>query len=152
MRVTPLNQRSIPLALLAAAALAILIRIIVPEPVIQTRVNWVEGARAAALAKQKQKPILYDFTADWCPPCRTLDRELWANEDIARIVNRDFVAVRVDASNKEPDLDPAVAALKKRYGVDVFPTLVITHADGRELRRQEGFGGRRRLERFLTQK
>lgn len=152
MRVNRLNQRSIPVALLAAAAIAILVRIIVPEPVIETLVNWVADGRAVAVAKQKQKPILYDFTADWCQPCRTLEREGWANEEIARIVNRDFVPVRVDATENEPDLDPAVAALKKRYGVNAFPTLVITDADGKELRRQEGFGGRRALERFLTQK
>ena len=152
MRVNRLNQRSVPLVLLAAAALAILVRALVPEPKVETFVVWVPLERASAEADQKRKPILYDFTADWCPPCRTLEREGWGNKEIASIVNRGFVPVRVDASKEEPELDPAVAALKKRYGVDVFPTLVITHADGRELRRQEGFGGRRRLERFLTER
>lgn len=144
-----LNQRSVPLWLLAAAVAMILIRIAVPEPVITTLVTWVPLERAAAAASQQGKPILYDFTADWCVPCRNLDREGWANEDVALIVNREFIPVRVDASAREEDLDPAVAALMKRYRVDSFPTLVVTDAEGNELRKESGFGGRALLTRFL---
>jgi thiol:disulfide interchange protein len=144
-----LSQRSVPLGLFAAAVVVILIRIAVPEPVITTLVAWVPLERAAGAARQQGKPILYDFTADWCVPCRTLDREGWANEDVALLVNREFIPVRVDASARDADLDPAVAALKKRYGVEAFPTLVVTDAEGKELRRESGFRGRELLTRFL---
>ncbi|MGK2859749.1 MAG: thioredoxin family protein [Thermoanaerobaculia bacterium] len=144
-----LSQRSVPLGLLAAAFTLILIRIVVPEPRIETLVAWVPLERAAAAATQKGKPILYDFTADWCAPCRSLDRDGWANADVALIVNREFVPVRVDASARDEDLDPAVLALKKRYRVEAFPTLVVTDAEGNELRRESGFRNSALLTRFL---
>ncbi|MCA1732190.1 MAG: thioredoxin family protein [Acidobacteria bacterium] len=144
-----LSQRSVPLGLLAAAVAVVLIRIAVPEPTVTTLVAWVPLARADAVASQQGKPILYDFTADWCVPCRSLDREGWANADVALIVNREFVPVRVDASARDEDLDPAVLALKKRYRVEAFPTLVVTDAEGKELRRESGFRNRALLTRFL---
>jgi thioredoxin 1 len=59
-------------------------------------------------------PVLADFTADWCPPCRALEPRITglatANRKLLRVV-----AIDVDAN-------PALAS---RYRVDVLPTTLL---------------------------
>src|SRR5262245_24044113 len=46
---------------------------------VQELVHWRPIAEAEAAARQTGRPILYDFTADWCPPCRLMRREVFAD-------------------------------------------------------------------------
>ena len=84
-------------------------------------------------------PILVDFYADWCPPCRVLapilkDLSLTWGDRIA------FAKVNVDASR----------ALARRFGIEVLPTLVLVRGD-QEIRRIRGAPPRGELERILGQ-
>jgi thioredoxin 1 len=78
-------------------------------------------------------PVLVDFTASWCPPCRMIAPHLEALD-----ADRDDLSVvQVDV-----DTEQAIAA---RYGILSMPTLVL-FAGGRELGRIIGAQPRRRLE------
>lgn len=147
------DQRSVPLALflialtLVAARVAVQLRAGAPAKNGHL-VRWLSPEEAARTAGDK--PILYDFTADWCAPCHQLDAEVFRDPDLAREINERFVAVRVtDRQREEGRNTPAVAALQQRYGVRGFPTVVFADASGRERSRMEGFGGRAEFERVL---
>lgn len=55
-------------------------------------------------AKREDKPILIDVGAVWCHWCHVMDRETYSNEGVARLVNEDFIPVKVDR-DEMPDLD-----------------------------------------------
>jgi len=55
-------------------------------------------------AKREDKPILIDVGAVWCHWCHVMDRENYSNEGVARLVNEDFIPVKVDR-DEMPDLD-----------------------------------------------
>lgn len=83
-------------------------------------------ARQRALAEKR--PLLIDFTAEWCGACNDLARETFAHPDVMREAGR-FVAVKIDATNDE---DPAVIEVQERYKVVGLPTVLVFDSEGRE--------------------
>ncbi len=113
-------------------------------------VRWVSLEKAAAMSKASGKPILYDFTAEWCPPCHRLDAEGWGDRELAAILNDGFVPVRImDRSREDGRNPPLVDELERRYSVEAFPTLIVASPDGQPIGREEGWGGRDGLRKFL---
>ncbi|HET8648081.1 MAG TPA: thioredoxin family protein, partial [Vicinamibacteria bacterium] len=151
MPTSPRPQRSFPRLLALAAGAALAARLLMPS--VQDRVAWVPAAGAEEAARAAGKPVLYDFTAAWCAPCRRLDRDLFADARRARWLGRSFVPVRVvDREREEGANSEEVERLEARFGVQVFPTLVVAAADGRVLARHEGYGGNvREVQRVLSQ-
>lgn len=78
--------------------------------------------------------IIYDFSAVWCPPCNQMKFEvLDAPSHAAELSQYDVQVLDVDK--------PESWALKTRYGVGGYPTLVAVDAQGRELSRYLGYRG-----------
>jgi len=107
-------------------------------------VAWraLDGAAAAAAAEHK--PILYDFSASWCEPCRKMERELFANPEDAGFINGSYIPVRVT----DDDKSAAAAKLATQHEVEGLPTLLVVYPTG-EPRRLQGYPGRRSTLMFL---
>jgi len=113
-------------------------------------VKWTPAEGAVAAARRSGKPILYDFTAEWCAPCKMLDRDGWADARVAALVNDSFVAARVvDRTREDGKNAPWIDELQQRYRVNAFPTLVVAAPDGREIAIAQGFNGKTKLIAFL---
>ncbi len=114
-------------------------------------IRWQDREDAPARAASSGKPILYDFTAAWCGPCKLLDKD-WADASVAAQVNGSFVPVRiVDRVREDGRNEPDVAELVRRYEVSGFPTLVAADAEGRLIARHEGYRDRETLVAFLEE-
>jgi hypothetical protein len=68
---------------------------------------------------KEDKPILLDIGAVWCHWCHVMDRESYEDAETARIINENFVAVKVDRDER-PDVDAryqaAVSAISGQGG------------------------------------
>ena len=100
-------------------------------------VDWYEwGEEAFARARAEDKPILLDIGAVWCHWCHVIDRESYENPQLAEIINRLFVPVKVDRDER-PDVDSryqsAVSAISGQGG---WPLTGFLLPDGRPF-----FGG-----------
>jgi uncharacterized protein len=83
-------------------------------------IDWHEwGPEAFARAREENKPILLDIGAVWCHWCHVIDRESYENPEIARMINKFYVAVKVDRDER-PDVDAryqsAISAISGQGG------------------------------------
>jgi uncharacterized protein len=83
-------------------------------------IEWNEwGAEAFEKARRENKPVLLDIGAVWCHWCHVMDRESYENAATAEIINKNFVAVKVDRDER-PDVDTryqaAVSAISGQGG------------------------------------
>ncbi len=112
-------------------------------------VRWQPREKAAALALAANKPILYEFSAEWCGPCKLLDRD-FADSAVAAKINGAYVPTHIIDRIREEGRNPAdIEELQRRYEISGFPAIVAAAPDGRLLGKQEGYAGRARLMRFL---
>ena len=89
----------------------------------KSKINWLEWNKEAFdKAKKEDKPILLDLTAVWCHWCHVMDSTSYSNEEIAEIINKDFVPIKVYI-DKRPDI-------RERYNMGGFPSTVFLNRDG----------------------
>ncbi len=67
----------------------------------QEKVNWLGFEEAIKLNKENPKPILLDVYADWCGYCKKMDRDTYANPTIAKYINENFYAIKMNGEGKE---------------------------------------------------
>lgn len=84
---------------------------------------------ALARAKAESKLVLVDVSAIWCPSCRTLDREVFANADVRRRLTDNFVFTRLEYESPEGQ------SFLKDHEASGFPTLWLLDGSGQMLRR-----------------
>jgi thioredoxin 2 len=91
------------------------------------------------LVSRSAVPVIVDYWAPWCGPCRMVAPEL---EKVARRADGRYVVVKVNTD--------ALDELGARHGIRSIPTLAVFHG-GREVTRTTGARPAADIEAFVAQ-
>jgi thiol:disulfide interchange protein DsbD len=80
-------------------------------------------------AAQTNTPVIIDFYADWCLPCKELDKFTFTDSEVKREA-QGFVTLKADLTQNN---SPEVQQLKDEYDIRGVPTIVFLNAGGEEI-------------------
>ena len=78
--------------------------------------TWSE---AVAKAKNENKPVFLDIYATWCGPCKLLKKQTFADKEVAKFYNTNFINVSLDGETGDGEV------LAQKYQIPGYPTLII---------------------------
>ena len=81
------------------------------------------------MAVEKGKPLIIDFFAEWCTPCRIMEKKVFRTNEF-NTLSQQFILSRVDLTHQSR----RNAGLKKRFGIRGVPTVIFYSRQGEEIR------------------
>jgi thiol:disulfide interchange protein DsbD len=95
-------------------------------------VAWMPYSEALlAEARSNRKPVVMDFYATWCTPCRELEEITFHDAAVVKLAENAFVMVKVDVTGSD---NPTHDRLLREYGIKGVPTVVFLDPEGNERR------------------
>jgi thiol:disulfide interchange protein len=86
--------------------------------------------QALSMAKEENKPIVVDFMATWCAPCKRISDETFVEQGVAALLD-ECILLKIDT-----DVHPEIA---KHFNVSGLPDIRFLTPDGEEAERFLGF-------------
>lgn len=107
--------------------------------------NWGTDLDAVlAEAKTSGRHVLVNFTgSDWCGFCIKLHDEVLSGEAFQSWADANAILVELDFPRKKEqsaELKARNKALKEKFEVPGFPTVILLNGDGEIMHREIGFG------------
>lgn len=133
---------------------------------ISQQINWMTMNEALEAQKVEPKKIFMDAYTSWCGPCKLLDRNTFANKDVATFINKHYYPVKFNAEGTEkinyrnrefnnPQHDPERRGRNSQHEfaraikISAYPTLVFFDEKGNLIGPIPGYRTPHQLELFL---
>ena len=117
--------------IIAIALMAIAVWLIIPmKSEIENRIDWVYPSTDQELrsAIQRGKPAMIDFHADWCIPCKEMDRFTFSHEDVIE-KSKSYTMIKVDLTRQKGEFEKSV---QQQFRIKGVPTYLFISSKGKE--------------------
>lgn len=129
-------------------------------------IKWMTMEEALAAQKVKPKKIFMDVYTTWCGPCKMLDKNTFADKNVAAYVNEYYYAVKFNAEGNDPvtykdftytnpNFNPERKGRNSQHlfahalKVTAYPTVVFFKENGDLIQAVPGYRTPKELEIFL---
>tara|TARA_S200000501_G_C20833156_1_gene748174 strand:- start:1166 stop:1720 length:555 start_codon:yes stop_codon:yes gene_type:complete len=130
-------------------------------------IKWISLEDAVYLQEAAPRNIIIDMYTSWCGPCKLLDRNTFANKDVANYINDNFYAVKFNAEGNDvvnfkgykfenPGYNPAKSnrrnsshQLSQALRIQAFPTIVFLDKSSNVIHKLRGYKTPKQLEVYL---
>lgn len=103
-----------------------------------SKIKWTYNLTdGLARAKKENKPVMVDFMATWCPPCRAMEDSTFSSPDVIKKTSA-FVPVRIDI-DKQREVARNYNALARKYGGIGIPNILFMTGDEKKLQHIVGY-------------
>ncbi len=106
-------------------------------------VDWVSVHTAQESVKLAPRSIFIDFTAEWCGWCKVMDKNTFSDPEVAKFMNENFYAIRLDYDSKEQfeffGEKYTARELGAKYKVPGLPTILLVSHDNRKSKTLVGY-------------
>ncbi len=93
-------------------------------------IQWLDhDEKLVQSAMAQGKPIIIDFTADWCVPCRIMEQRTFTPPPVIAKA-RKFLTLQVDLTHSTR---PETRSLMERYHIKGVPTVIFLDRAGKEI-------------------
>lgn len=93
-------------------------------------IQWLDyDEKLVQRTLNQAKPVIIDFTADWCVPCRELERRTFSSPPVIAKAKQ-FLTLRVDLTHSTK---PENRSFMERYSIKGVPTVIFLDQMGKEI-------------------
>ena len=91
-------------------------------------IKWKENITSIEKIKNSSdKNMLLFFTGKWCSPCRIMKREVFADDEVEKLVNDKVIPITIYIDN------PKTKEIVQYFKVGATPTTIIVNSNGEVL-------------------
>ena len=129
-------------------------------------INWISFPEALEAQKKEPKKIFMDVYANWCGPCKLMDKKTFQNPYVSAYVREHYYAVKFNAEGNEtinyynnkftnPNYNPSKKGRNASHqftrflGITGYPTIVFISESGDLITPVVGYQNPQQLELYL---
>ena len=94
-------------------------------------ITWYDFETAIDLNKKEKKPIFIDIYTSWCGWCKKMDAGTFQDPDVVKFMNKNFLAVKLDAEQKEAIVFKEKLYEYQSYGRNSYNELAVQLLDSK---------------------
>ena len=99
-------------------------------------IDWIHYEEGSvAELKTEGKPVFLDFYADWCAPCKEMDRKTFKDKQVIEKAKQ-FIMIKIDCTAP----NETVKKFMRQWNVTGMPTFVFIDKDGNEVKQLREIG------------
>lgn len=122
-----------------------------PTKKADTTLTWYKYDEGLTKAEKEKKHVLVAFYTTWCGWCRRMDKLTYTNEEVKKVLNESYVAIKVNAQSKDKvkveEKRMTEREVAKKFRVRSYPTTWFLKHSGERIAPYYGFAD---AQTFLT--